>query len=38
MMGIDFDQAQLGLVVNLTILRKVRESLSINGRRWWLAG
>jgi hypothetical protein len=37
MMEIDFDQVQLGLVVNLTILRKILKSLSIDGRRWWLA-
>jgi hypothetical protein len=37
MMEIDFDQVQLGLVVNLTILRAVLKSLSIDGRRWWLA-
>jgi hypothetical protein len=36
-MDIDFDQVELGLVVNLTILREVLKSLSIDGRRWWLA-
>lgn len=36
-MEIDFDQVELGLVVNLTILREVLKSLSINGKRWWIA-
>jgi hypothetical protein len=36
-MEIDFDQVELGLVVNLTILREVLKSLSIDGKRWWIA-
>jgi hypothetical protein len=33
----DFDQVEIGLVANLTILREVLRSLSIHGRRWWIA-
>jgi hypothetical protein len=36
-MEIDFDQVELGVVVNLTILREVLKSLSIDGKRWWIA-
>jgi hypothetical protein len=34
---IDFDQVELGLIVNLTTLREMLKSLSINGKRWWIA-
>jgi hypothetical protein len=34
---IDFNQVELGLVVNITILREVLRSLSIDGKRWWIA-
>jgi hypothetical protein len=36
-MEIDFDQLQLALVFNLTILREVLRTLSIDGKRWWIA-
>ena len=36
-MEIDFSQVELGVVVNLTILREVLKSLSIDGKRWWIA-
>jgi hypothetical protein len=36
-MEIDFDQVEIGLVVNLTVLREVLRSLSVNGKRWWIA-
>jgi hypothetical protein len=36
-MEIDFDQVELGLVVNLPILREVLRTLSIDGKRWWIA-
>ena len=36
-MEIDFDQVELGLVVNLTILREALKSLCIDGKRWWIA-
>jgi hypothetical protein len=36
-MEIDFDQVEIGLVVNLAILREVLKSLSIDGKRWWIA-
>ncbi len=36
-MDVDFDEVELGLVVNLKTLRKVLKTLSINGRRWWVA-
>jgi hypothetical protein len=36
-MEIDFYQVEIGLVVNLAILREVLKSLSIDGKRWWIA-
>jgi hypothetical protein len=36
-MEIDFDQVELGLVGNLTILGEALKSLSIDGKRWWIA-
>jgi hypothetical protein len=36
-MDIDFDEVELGLVANLKTLREVLKTLSINGRRWWIA-
>jgi hypothetical protein len=33
----DFDEVELGLVVNLKTLREVLKTLSVNGRRWWIA-
>jgi hypothetical protein len=36
-MEIDFNQVEIGLVVNLTTLREVLKSLSIDGKRWWIA-
>jgi hypothetical protein len=36
-MDVDFDEVELGLVVNLKTLREVLKTLSFNGRRWWIA-
>jgi hypothetical protein len=36
-MDVDLDEVELGLVVNLTILREVLKALSIDGKRWWIA-
>jgi hypothetical protein len=36
-MEIDFDQVEIGVVVNLATLREVLKSLSIEGKRWWIA-
>jgi hypothetical protein len=36
-MEIDFDQVEIALVVNLAILREALKSLSIDGKRWWIA-
>src|SRR5260370_22388817 len=36
-MDIDFDEVELGLVVNLKTLREVLNGLSIGGKRWWIA-
>jgi hypothetical protein len=36
-MDVDFDEVELGLVVNLKTLREVLKALSIGGRRWWIA-
>jgi hypothetical protein len=36
-MEIDFDGVELGLVVNLNTLREVLKTLSVDGRRWWIA-
>jgi hypothetical protein len=36
-MGADFDEVELGLIVNIKILREVLKTLSIDGRRWWIA-
>jgi hypothetical protein len=33
----DFDEVELGMAVNLKTLRDVLETLSVNGRRWWIA-
>src|SRR5258708_18172399 len=33
----DFDAVELGIVVNLSTLRKVLKQISIGGRRWWIA-
>jgi hypothetical protein len=36
-MDVDLDEVELGLVVNLTILREVLKTLSVDGKRWWIA-
>lgn len=36
-MQIRLNQVEVGFVVNLPILREVLASLSIDGRRWWIA-
>jgi hypothetical protein len=36
-MDIDLTDVELGFVVNLKTLRRVLCSLSIHGRRWWVA-
>jgi hypothetical protein len=33
----DFEEVELGLVVRIKILREVLKTLSIDGRRWWIA-
>jgi hypothetical protein len=37
-MNFSLDQVDLGFVVSLETLRKVLKSMSINGRKWWIAG
>lgn len=36
-MDVDFGDVELGVVVNLATLRAVLKTLSIDGRRWWIA-
>jgi hypothetical protein len=36
-MDVDFTEVELGLVVNLKILRDVLKGLSVGGKRWWIA-
>jgi hypothetical protein len=36
-MGVDFNEVELGLLVNLKTLREVLKGLSIGGKRWWIA-
>jgi hypothetical protein len=36
-MYLDCDGLEVGLVVNLKILRETLKGLSINGRHWWIA-
>lgn len=36
-MAVNFDQVELGVVVNLVTLRQVLKRLSIDGKRWWIA-
>jgi hypothetical protein len=36
-MGVNLEDVELGFVVNIPTLREVLRSLSINGRRWWIA-
>jgi hypothetical protein len=36
-MDADFDEVELGLIVNIKILREVLKTLSIDGKRWWIA-
>jgi hypothetical protein len=36
-MDFSLDEVDLGFVVNLETLREVLKSMSINGRRWWIA-
>lgn len=36
-MGIDLDDIELAVVVNIEILREVLKKMSINGRRSWIA-
>ena len=36
-MDVDLDEVELGLVINLTILREVLKTLSVDGKRWWIA-
>jgi hypothetical protein len=36
-MYVNCDELEVGLVVNLKILRETLRGLSINGRRWWIA-
>jgi hypothetical protein len=36
-MYLDFGEVDLGLVVNIGILREVLKALSMHGRRWWIA-
>ena len=36
-MDVDLDEVDLGLVVNLTILREVFKALSVDGKRWWIS-
>jgi hypothetical protein len=36
-MDVDFNEVELGLVVNLQTLREVLKKLSISGKRWWIA-
>jgi hypothetical protein len=33
----NFDEVELGFIVNLRTLSETLETLSIDGRRWWLA-
>ena len=33
----DFEDVELGLVVNLSTLKDILKSLSVSGRRWWIA-
>lgn len=34
---IDFTEVELGFVVDLRTLKETLKSLSVNGRRWWIA-
>jgi hypothetical protein len=36
-MDFSLDQIDLGFVVNLETLREVLKSMSVNGRKWWIA-
>jgi hypothetical protein len=36
-MDFNLDEVDLGFVVNLETLREVLKSMSVNGRRWWIA-
>ena len=36
-MDFNLDQVDLGFVVNLETLREVLKSMSVNGRKWWIA-
>jgi hypothetical protein len=36
-MDFSLDEVDLGFVINLETLREVLKSMSINGRRWWIA-
>jgi hypothetical protein len=36
-MDFSLDEVDLGFVVNLETLREVLKTMSINGRRWWIA-
>jgi hypothetical protein len=36
-MDLNLDEVDLGFVVNLETLRDVLKTMSVNGRRWWIA-
>jgi hypothetical protein len=36
-MNLNLDEIDLGFVVNLETLRDVLKSMSVDGRRWWIA-
>jgi hypothetical protein len=36
-MDFSLDEVDLGFVVNLETLREVLKSMSVNGRKWWIA-
>jgi hypothetical protein len=36
-MNLNLDEVDLGFVVNLETLRGVLKSISVNGRKWWIA-
>jgi hypothetical protein len=36
-MDLDLSEVQIGIVVNLQILREVLKGLNVNGRRFWIA-
>jgi hypothetical protein len=36
-MEFSLDEVDLGFVVNLETLREVLKSMSVNGRKWWIA-